>query len=271
MFKIKVSYLKIKIIGGEQMIRGLYTSAQSMAQDERRMEVISNNLANMNTNGYKKDTAVTRAFNEVMADVTGSNQVGKNNNKLILDLGIDDVATNYKAGSTVQTGNKLDFAIGNSDLAMFAVDVPSQNGTQEMYTRDGSFTLNDKGQLVTKDGNTVKGEKGPIVLNGSDITVNSDGAIVQNGTVVDKLLIKEFNDSKTLKKYGNNLISADSNTQTKPFSGQIIQGSVESSNINSITEMVDMISVMRSYEASQKVLQAHDSTLQKAANEIGKI
>lgn len=251
------------------MIRGLYTSAQSMAQDERRMEVISNNLANMNTNGFKKDTAITRSFNDVMADVTESNQTS--NNKLTLNLGIDDVSTNYKPGSIVQTGNKLNFAIGNSDLAMFAVDVPGQNGTQEMYTRDGSFTLNDQGQLVTKDGYIVKGEKGAIVLNGSDITVSADGSIVQDGTIIDKLLVKEFNDSKTLKKYGNNLISADSSAQTKEFSGQVIQGSVESSNVNSITEMVGMIGTMRSYEASQKVLQAHDNTLQKAANEVGRL
>lgn len=255
------------------MIRGLYTSAQSMNQNEKRMEVISNNLANMNTNGFKKDTSVTKAFNEVLADVSGDNQANNtnNNNKLILNLRIDEVSTNFKAGSTVQTGNKLDFSIGNSDLAMFAIDVQGQNGTQEMYTRNGSFTLNDKSQLVTKDGYIVKGEMGPIVLENSDITVNSDGSIVQNGTVIDKFLIKEFNDSKTLKKYGNNLISADPNTETKPFSGMIIQGAVESSNVNSISEMVDMISVMRTYEANQKVLQAHDNTLQKAANEVGRL
>lgn len=253
------------------MIRGLYTSAQGMAQEERRMDTIANNLANINTNGYKKDTAVTKAFNDVLADVTASNQANNNNNKLTLNLGMDDVATDFSSGTVTQTGNKLDFAIGNSNLAMFAVDVPGQNGTQEMYTRDGSFTLNDQGQLVTKDGYIVKGQNGPIVLKGSDITVNSDGTIVQNGTVVDKLLIKEFSDSKSLHKYGNNLISADSNAQTNPFSGQVLQGAVESSNVNSISEMVNMINVMRSYEANQKVLQANDSTLQKAANDVGKL
>lgn len=258
------------------MIRGLYTSAQSMNNDERRMEVISNNLANINTNGFKRDTPATGSFEEVMTQIINSgkeddeddqNDIGK----LTLGVGVNDVVTSFKQGNLIKTDGPLDVAIMNSELSFFSIDVPGENGTSEMYTRDGSFTINSVGQLTTKDGYIVKGENGPIALNGSKVSINSDGSIVQDGVIVDKLLIKEFSDSKLLKKHGNNLIYDSGDTEVKPFSGQIVQSSLEASNVNSISEMVDMINVMRSYEANQKVLKAHDETLQKAVNEVGRV
>jgi len=260
------------------MIRGLYTSALGMSNNEKRMEVIANNLANINTNGYKKDTAVSTTFSEVMTEVINGSEDNnqssqKNIGKLSLGTEIDDVIISFKQGSLLKTDNPLDLAITNSDLSFFCVDVinPKSKQAQEMYTRDGGFTVNSLGQLTTKDGSIVKGEKGPIILKGGSISVNVDGTIIQDGITVDKLLIKEFVNADNLKKYGENLIIDAGNSQTNPFSGQIVQGSLENSNVNSISEMVDMISVMRSYEANQKVLQAHDNTLQKAANEVGRL
>lgn len=255
------------------MIRGLYTSALGMGNRERRMDVISNNLANINTNGFKKDNAVTTSFSEVMTEIINSDQRDDQSNigKLSLGVGIDDVVTSFTQGSFIKTENPLDVALANSELAFFCVDVPSSNNTQEMYTRDGAFTINSNGQLVTKDGYIVKGENGPITIKGNKVTINTDGSIIEDGKVVDKLLVKEFSDSKLLKKHGSNLIFDSGSSQTKPFSGQVIQGSLETSNVNSITEMVDMINVMRSYEANQKVLKAHDETLQRAVNEVGKL
>jgi len=255
------------------MIRGLYTSAMGMQNNEKRMEVISNNLANIDTTGYKKDTAVSTSFAEVMTEIINSDQDDNQNDvgKLSLGVGVDDVVTNYKQGSLVKTENPLDVAITNSELAFFAVEVPGANGAQEMYTRDGGFTVNSLGQLTTKDGYLVKGENGVITLNGSKVNINEDGSVIEDGSSVDKLLIKEFADSSRLNKQGNNLISNTGDTQTKPFSGQVVQGSLESSNVNSISEMVEMISVMRSYEANQKVLKSHDDTLQKAVNEVGRV
>lgn len=259
------------------MIRGLYTSALGMKNNEKRMEVLSNNLANVNTAGYKKDVAVTSSFADVMTEIIGGNQDEnqENNNigNLTLGVGVDEVATSYTQGNITKTENPFDVAISNSDLAFFCIDINNKltNQSKEMYTRDGGFTLNSLGQLSTKDGNLVKGENGPIVLKGKDITINSDGTVVQDGQKVDKLLIKEFSNSKELKKVGDNLISAIDNAKTKEFSGQIIQAAVEESNVNSINEMVDMINVMRSYETNQKVLKAHDDTLSKAVSEVGRV
>lgn len=259
------------------MIRGLYTSTMGLQDNEKRLEIISNNLANVNTNGFKKDKPATSSFSDVMTQIIGGEQEEsgsskKNIGKLALGVGINEVVTDYKQGSLVKTDNPLDFAITNSNLSFFCIDVANGSGqTQEMYTRDGAFTINSLGQLVTKDGNIVKGENGSITLKGTNINVNSDGTIVEDGQVVDKLLIKEFADSKGLKKQGNNLIADTANSQTEESNGQIVQGSTETSNVNSINEMVDMINVMRAYESNQKVLQAHDQTLQKAVNEVGKL
>lgn len=258
------------------MIRGLYTSTLGMSKDEKRMEVISNNLANINTTGFKKDTAVSKSFSDVMTDVINDNSDNGNSNKknigkLTLGIGINEVSTSYKQGEIIKTNNPLDFAITGSELGFFSVDVIGKNGTQEMYTKDGSFVINSLGQLSTKSGYVLKGENGPISLSGTDISISADGSVYNNGEVVDKLLIKEFADSKAITKYGNNLVTANKDAETKTFSGQIIQGSLESSNVNSVSSMVEMIEVMRSYEANSKVLKAHDDTLQKAVNDVGRV
>lgn len=253
------------------MIRGLYTSNLGMINNQAKLETISNNLANINTNGYKKDLLVSKSFSEVMTDVI-SNDTKNKIGKMSLGIGADEVVTDFSQGSVISTDNPLDLAFTDSELSFFCVDVPEGNGqTQEMYTRDGGFTVNNLGQLVTKDGNIIKGENGDILLKGGSIVINQDGSVLEDGQFVDKLLIKEFENSKDLKKYGNNLITANENAGVNEFTGKIIQGSIETSNINSITEMVDMINVMRTYEANQKVLRAHDETLEKAVSEVGRL
>jgi flagellar basal-body rod protein FlgG len=124
---------------------------------------------------------------------------------------------------------------------------------------------------VTKEGNPVLGQKGLIVLGDGDFSVAADGTVSQNGEVVDKLLIAEFADTTVLKKYGNNLLQADEDAQVTEFTGEVMQGYLEQSNVNIVKEMVDMITVQRTYEANQKVLKAMDGTLEKAVNEVGAV
>jgi flagellar basal-body rod protein FlgF len=256
------------------MIRGLYTSGYSMIALQKQMDVISNNLANASTTAYKKDTMVYESFPEVLtrrindtvsnlnpSGVPGSMQLG-------YDVG--EIFTYYNQGQLTNTGNKLDVSINSSDKAFFCVQVPDGNGiTSEYYTRDGSFGLSSDGTLITKDGYAVEGQNGLIKLNGENFTINADGTIVQNGQAVGKLLIKEFTDTSTLRKFGSDLVQRTNDTKEQNFSGTVQQGFLEQSNVNIVREMVDMITVMRSYEANQKILQAQDSTLDKAVNEVG--
>lgn len=258
------------------MIRGLYTSGWSMLAIQKKMDVISNNMANVSTNGYKKDTLVLESFPSVLTkiikDYNGTSRSMRDIGTMELGSDVGEVFTYYSQGQLAKTENNLDMAIRDSSNAFFTVLMEDAQGSRrEMYTRDGSFSRNSGNYLVTGDGYAVLGENGPIMLGGGDFSVEEDGAVMQDGVVVDKLLIREFADTAALKKYGGNLIQADEDAQTVPFTGTVQQGFTELSNVNIVREMTDMITVMRSYEANQKVLQAMDGTLEKAVNEVGAV
>ncbi|HOM03551.1 MAG TPA: flagellar hook-basal body complex protein [Acetivibrio sp.] len=256
------------------MIRGLYTSGWSMLANSKQMDVVSNNLANVNTTAYKKDTVILESFPDALVRRINDSHSSSNPSGRLgyVQLGNDvgEVFTYYNQGQLQKTDNSLDMAISNCDTAFFTVAVPAENGAfREYYTRDGSFALNAYGQLVTKEGYLVMGQNGVITLNSENFSVSDDGTIVENGQAVDRLLIRNFTDTATLRKVGSNLVQRSENTEEQEFDGVVRQGYLEQSNVNSINEMINMITIMRSYEANQKILQAQDETLQKAVNEIG--
>lgn len=258
------------------MIRGLYTSGWSMLAIQKKMDVITNNMANVSTAGYKKDTVVLESFpsllTKIIKDYGGTPDTSRNIGTMELGNDIGEVFTNYSQGQIAKTNNQFDMAIRDSNNAFFAVSVTDAGGNvKEYYTRDGSFTKGSDGSLLTNDGYAVLGQNGPIKLGNGDFTVGPDGTIQQNGEVINKLRITEFTDTTALEKFGNNLVSANINAATRQFTGTVEQGSTELSNVNIIREMVDMITVMRSYEANQKVMQAQDGTLEKAVNEVGAV
>lgn len=257
------------------MNRGLYVSGWSMLALEKRMDVIANNMANASTNGYKKDGVVMEAFPDVLTKIIKdySNPGGSTHNIGTMSLGSDigEIYTNFTQGQLASTGNDLDLAINGSN-AFFTIASVDADGNEKLYfTRDGAFQRNNQNVLVTKEGNPVLGQKGLIVLGDGDFSVAADGTVSQNGEVVDKLLIAEFADTTVLKKYGNNLLQADEDAQVTEFTGEVMQGYLEQSNVNIVKEMVDMITVQRAYEANQKVLKAMDGTLEKAVNEVGAV
>jgi flagellar basal-body rod protein FlgF len=185
---------------------------------------------------------------------------------------VGEIYTYYNQGQLYGTNAKTDLALSDSGSAFFSVLVPDANGElKEYYTRDGSFVIGTGRVLMTKDGYAVEGQKGPITLSDGDFSVGRDGTILQNGQVIDKLMIKEFTDTKTLRKFGSNLVETTGESVVKGFTGTVEQGFIEQSNVNIVKEMVDMITVMRAYEANQKALQAQDSTLDKAVNEVGRL
>ncbi len=257
------------------MNRGLYTSGWSMLALEKKMDVISNNMANASTNGFKKDAVVLESFPDVLTKIIKDySNIGRSTHNIgTMSLGSDigEVYTNFTQGQLVSTDNVLDFAINGSNAFFTIASVDPDGNGKLFYTKDGAFQRNSQNILVTKEGNPVLGQNGLIVLNSGDFSVAADGTIHQDGEIIDKLLITEFADTTDLKKYGDNLLQADEAAQTEEFSGEIMQGYIEQSNVNIIKEMVDMITVQRSYEANQKILQAMDSTLDKAVNEVGAV
>ncbi|MDI9482393.1 MAG: flagellar hook-basal body protein [Bacillota bacterium] len=257
------------------MIRGLYTSGWSMLVLNKKMDVLSNNLANVSTNGYKKDTVVLEGFPELLASRLYDNKYGIAAGVPVGDLSfsndIGEIHTDFRQGNLIHTESLLDMSIKDDGRAFFSVAVPSDEGYREFYTRDGGFSLNTNGQLVTKQGYYVLGQNGVIRLNGDQFTVESDGTIIQNGQTIDRLQIRQFSNPDTLRKNGENLLSPTEETAEENFTGQVVQCYIEQSNVDSIREMVDMISLLRSYEANQRIITAMDGTLEKAVNEVGRV
>ena len=256
------------------MNRGLYTSAIGMITQMNNMDVITNNIANVDNTGFKKDTPVVQSFSEEMMkilDDPSKRLIKRDNNIGTVSLGnfITEVSTDFTTGSIEQTGGTYDLAIENDGF--FAIEAINKDGTTtEKYTRDGSFTVNANKELVTKEGNYVLGENGRIVIPDGNITISENGYIYSNGEFVDRLKLVDFENKESLRKYGNNLYDRIDETIEKPFKSKVLQQSLETSNVNVVDEMVRMINVSRVYELNQKMVQSHDTVLGKAVNDIAR-
>lgn len=240
------------------------------------MDVITNNLANANTNGYKKEGATSQSFDDVLAykikDVTEgyhlAKRIGINNPGVKIGEGYTD----FSQGPLKTTGNTFDMAL--TDKGFFAISYTNKAGeTSVKYTRDGNFTLTADGHLVTQDGDAVLGtDKKPIQIdNHADTVIDTSGNIVQNGRIVATIQVTDFEDYNYLEHYGENYFQPVEGAVETEAPAQIYAGYLESSNISVVTEMVNMISIQRAYESNQKVITTYDGTLEIAANQLGKV
>lgn len=256
------------------MIRGLYTSASGMIVQMNKMDVVSNNIANANTTAFKKDSTVTQAFSQELTKrlddpkyklIEHEKPIGK----MSLGTFVSQVNTDFSTGSLNQTGGDLDVAIEGDGF--FVISVKDSSGkTTEKYSRDGAFSLTADGTLVDKNGNQVMGEKGKITIANGDISIFPNGDIYSGTELVDRLKLVDVENKDSLRKYGDNLYDSIEETKIIPFKGKVLQNYLEVSNVNTVQEMVKMITVSRVYEANSKMIQTHDSTLQRAVNELGK-
>lgn len=254
------------------MVRGLYTAAMGMNVQAQRLDIVSNDLANAGTTGYKKDVAVVSSFKEEYIARLNDSQNFKPNNaiigKITYGAKVDEVYTDFTQGSVVPTSSATDLAIQGDGF--FTIQTP--NGLA--YTRDGNFEINQYGQLVTLEGYPVMGQEGPIEF-GEDyftqagsIVVQNNGDIYLGGAYIDTLDMASFTDNRSLTKLGDNLYT--SNGERTEFTGSLIQNFLETSNVNTVSAMVDMITVARAYETNQKMIQTQDNLLGKAVNELGR-
>lgn len=249
------------------MIRGLYTGASGMLAAQTQSEIIADNIANIHTPGYKSEDASNKAFPSILLERTGSNgEIMENTPIGGMGLGVvvDRVARMNVQGMIQTTDRSTDLALTSNGY--FTVQTP--NG--ERYTRNGHFQLNSEGMLQTADGHLVLGENGPIGPLSESFTVNREGTVMNQGQVLDRLRIVEIPEEALLRE-GQSLYASNQPAQALQGDVGIQQGAVEGSNVDVSAQMVKMITVMRTYEANQKVIQTQDSTLEKAVNEIGKI
>ena len=232
---------------------------------ERQLDVVANNVANVNTTGFKADRSVFQEF--LNSGAHEDNFATRDRNVSF----VQDRATfhDFSSGPTEQTKNPLDVAIDGK--AFLVVQTPAG----ERYTRDGSLQINPQGQLVTASGNPVLGANGPIVFQQTDkeISISADGGVsVLEGTnrvdsVRGKLRLVSFAQAQKLLKDGSNLYSAgEGATPQADATSTVRQGFIEKSNVNAVTEMSRMIEVTRTYTQISTLLQ-QQSDLQKSAIE----
>jgi flagellar basal-body rod protein FlgG len=242
-----------------------------MITQMKRMDVVTNNIANVDTTGYKRDQVVSHSFTQELMrrlDDPGMRMfhdypIGQVSQGVF----VDDVYTDFTNGSLIRTGGALDIAIVGEGFLSVMVDTP--NGPQEMYTRDGNLTLRADGMLITSDGGMVLGAQGPIMLSGI-VVIDEHGRVYANEEYVDILRMVDFEDKHTLRKQADNYFTLTADSVAVPFAGVIQQGFVENSNVNTVREMVELIALHRAYEINSRMIAIHDATLGRAVNDIAR-
>jgi flagellar basal-body rod protein FlgF len=221
----------------------------------RELDVVANNIANVNTTGFKADNSV---FEEFLMPVARENRFATPDRRLsfVQDRGMYH---DFRQGSLRQTGSPLDVAIDGAGY--FVV----QTAAGERYTRNGSLQINAQGQLVTSDGSLVLGDNGPIVFQQTDhdVAITSEGRVsvvegnnTQSESLRGKLRLVSFEAPQQLLKDGSNNFQAPAGAVPQPVRNpRMIQGSVESSNVNAVSEMTRMIEINRTYTQIANLLQ----------------
>ena len=243
-----------------------------MYNEQKRLDVISNNLANSATVGFKKEGATSQSFDDVLAikvrDDHGDAYIGN----MSLGVKIGEVYTDYSQGSVRETGNTYDLAIDGSGF--FSIDYTDANGnTSTRYTRAGEFLITKEGYVVTSEGQHLMGESQwlQVPVDAVEVMVDTDGTVYADGTAVDKVRLTDFEDYNYLKKFGETMYQPVQGAVEKDATGSILQGFTEQSNVNVVSEMVNLINITRAYEANQKVIKAMDDLLQIDVGSVGKV
>ena len=265
------------------MIKGLYTSYTGMLNEQRRMDILTNNLANANTVGYKKEGSVAQSFSDVLGlkikDLSEAPNTPRRIGILNLGVKLGETYTDWSEGPLRATGEEYDLALAGRGF--FAIEYTNKapnveraeaGQTSIMYTRDGNFTLTTDGELVTQDGDYV------LDVNGNHIVldpmlrsqINVQGQIVQDGNIVAQIQIADFEDYNTLSHYGENFWEPVEGAVQQPAEATIRAGFLEQSNVSVVDEMVNMIAVQRNYDANQRVITTIDERTNTAVTQVGR-
>ena len=257
------------------MIRALYSAAAGMQSQQMNLDVISNNLANVNTTGYKKSKL---EFQDLLYQTTrsaGADQGGGDQLPSSLQIGQGSVPVStsrvFTGGDLTHTGENLNVAIQGAGF--FQVQMPDGSLA---YTRDGAFKTDSSGRIVTNDGYPLQGGFQPVPAGTTNITISASGAGTYNtasGATNFQLQLSRFNNPGGLDAMGHNLYKETSASGTAELGnpgqngfGELQQGSLELSNVQVVEEMVNLILAQRAYEVNSKAVQAADEMMQQSNN-----
>jgi flagellar basal-body rod protein FlgG len=224
---------------------GIASAAYALRYWERRQDVASNNLANVNTTGFKGE----RVFARLVGD----------------GVPVPEAATDFREGVYQPTGNPLDLATRGNNY--FVVNTAAG----ERWTRGGAWSVDPKGFLADSAGNQVLGEKGPIRVAGGALEVDRSGWVIVDRIKVDRLRLETPAPNAVLQHEGGTHFVPDTARTTVAYADRdIMQGSLEGSNVTTITSLVDLISIQRNFADAQKVLTTLDGIRSTIVNELGK-
>jgi len=225
------------------LISGIYKAVDGSLAQKLKFDTISNNLANINSNAFKKDII---SFDKALAIKNSS-------------------TTDFTPGPIRYTGNEFDVAIDGPGF--FKIQAP--RGIR--YSRNGSFTCNMDSLLVTQNGDPVLGQNGPIKINGTHVSIKSDGQVLVDGQPIDKIALVDFKQPRLLKKEGSSYYMHLGKEQdiVNAEDINIQQGYIENSNVNPTEEMIKMIETLRAFESAQKAIQTMDELNRKMVNDVG--
>ncbi|MEE9554270.1 MAG: flagellar basal-body rod protein FlgF [candidate division Zixibacteria bacterium] len=240
------------------MIKGIYDSASGMLPRILKQEIYANNMANVNTPGFKKDDI----FLEVLTDAVNGSSDRPWQTRMV-----DGIYVDFTQGSHQRTNIDTNLALEGDGFFVVNTD----QGTR--YTRNGNFSVSPDGILIDGKGNPVQSDSGPMNVLGDQIVIGSDGIVSVDGSTLGTIKVVDFDRPYALKKIeGTYFVPGDDAAVEKPAEEfRIRQGYLEKSNVNIVEVMVDMLSSFRAYEAGQKAIQTQDKTLEKAVNDLGRV
>jgi flagellar basal-body rod protein FlgG len=275
----------------------MFTGASGMRAQQWKLDAVANNLANVDTDAYKRDVTAHKAFPELLMrrmeddgvyrHPFGSGDMAPIIGRIGTGVELNELFTDFQQGSMQETQSDFDIALDGKGF--FSIATP----WGERYTRNGSFQLGKEGYLETKEGYPVLGENGPLKVKANNFQVDKEGRVWINAeyaddpellisredntwgdtVLLDSLKIVEFDLDRYLQKQGSSLyrstdISGDAAVMEESDRPRVVQGFVETGNVDPVVEMVQMIEVNRAYEANQKVIQNSDSMLGVLINQV---
>ena len=257
------------------MLRALYSAASGMESQQMNLDVISNNLSNVNTTGYKMSKLQFQDLLYQTSRAAGSDQGAGNQLPGSLQVGQGSIPISteriFTQGQMTQTGGKLDVAIQGSGF--FQVQMPDGSLA---YTRDGSFKTDSQGRVVTSDGYPLQGGFQPVPAGTTGINISATGQIsytTASGTTTSQAQLARFNNEGGLDAVGHNLFKETTASGTPELGdpgqngfGELQQGYLELSNVSVVQEMVNLILAQRAYEINSKAVQAADEMMQQSNN-----
>ncbi len=251
------------------MERGSYVAASGGLLQFKKLDIVNNNLANVNTPGFKRQvlTSSTRSFDQTLAsELVEDDPFAKGDFERTPEAVSTKTYTDFSPGPIRETGNPLDVALSNPN-DFFVVAAP--DGLQ--YTRAGSFSINGEGSIVTQDGFEVQGDGGALSANGGTVSISGSGAVMVDGQEIGRLQVVRFSDPTILERVGSSRFKIPQGAAAgESVPAELLTESLEMSNVSAISSMIELISTNRAFEMYEKTARTIDEVNTTAIQQVGR-